>query len=160
MFTGIASITTNSFAINVDVTDTSVGFLSARIQCSLAAAGFFPHYSWRVWEISCWGGGEPASCMLSSSGVKKGRSAFKCNDPWFPSLPQSWLLLPTLHTLLQPSKIKDRFPHSQKLSGDPQFSFIYSPTWRVEGSKKTEVLICYADKPRILRLSCVSNDAN
>lgn len=40
MFTGVTSITTNSFGINVDVIHTSVGFLSTRIQCSLAVTLF------------------------------------------------------------------------------------------------------------------------
>lgn len=58
MFTGTASITTNSFAINVDVTDTSVGFLSARIQCSLAEAawGFFSLLLLEDFEKSLAGG--------------------------------------------------------------------------------------------------------
>lgn len=159
MFTGIASITTNSFAINVDVTDTSVGFLSARIQCSLAEAGFSPHCSWRVLRNLLLGGRHQDACSAHLVCKKIGLllNAMTLGFPlWHRTDPSC---SSTLHTLLWSSKIKDRFPHSLKLSGDPQFFFITlsKPAYRREKSK---VLICHADKPRILRLSCVSNDAN
>lgn len=88
MFTGIASITTNSFGINVDVIDTSVGFLSARIQCSLAGAGLFFPLFLEGFEKSLVGG-EAAGHIVSSSGVGKDRSSFKSSDLQFPSLAQS-----------------------------------------------------------------------
>lgn len=81
MFTGIASITTNSFAINVDVTDTSVGFLSARIQCSLAAAGFFPPLFLKGLRTLLLEEGGARRLYTQLIWCGKGISSFKCNDP-------------------------------------------------------------------------------
>lgn len=101
--------------------------------------------------------------MLSSTGVQKERSSFRSSDP---PVSLSDRVDPsqssTLPTLLQSSKIKARFPYPLKLSRDPRFpSQILQPNTQTREKKnKHQVLICHADKPRILRLSCVSNDAN
>lgn len=152
MFAGTASITTNSFAINVDVTDTSVELPSARTQCSLAGAGFFSSLFLESFEKSLAG---------AKGGIRLYAQLICCaKGPWVSSLARKWPFLFT-HSCICCSRHQrlKADSHTLKLSRDSQFFFTHSPTPDIE-KKPSKLLICHADKPRILRLSYVSNDAN